>query len=57
MVALTQPLVVHPVTNNVSTFSFTNQVMSGVWKNIDGAFLQYVKSEGSWILGSISVHS
>ncbi len=40
MVARTQPLVVQPVTSTVSTPSRTSQVMSGVWKNIDGAFLQ-----------------
>jgi hypothetical protein len=40
IVARTQPLVVQPVTITVSTFCFTRKVISGVWKNIDGAFLQ-----------------
>ena len=39
-VARTQPLVVQPVTITVSTFWRTRNVMSGVWKNIDGPFLQ-----------------
>ncbi len=44
VVALTQPLVTQPVAMVVSTLCLARNVTSGVWKNIDGAFLQNVKS-------------